>query len=353
MSAASTAVPDAGATWKKLAGGLPSQTGRIGLSLLAKNPKVIYALVQSSEGGTQNIDEVVSKRGGVFRSENGGDTWTRTSPLNPRPFYFSQIRVDPQDDRLVYVLGFMLHVSEDGGKTFREDRFAKVHPDTHALTIDPRNPKRMLLGTDGGVYQTYDRATSWTHVNTMAIGEFYRIAVDDGAPYRICGGLQDNLNWVGPSATRTKDGITNADWINIGGGDGFYCAFDPSDGDVVYAESQAGIRPSHAPRKRRRENAAARTAGGTDRLPLPLELAARREPAREGRHVPGRQPRVQTHGTGRVVEDHQPRPERSAGGAHHDRGQRGRELRRRLCARRVAAQAPGSCGPAPMTARSG
>ena len=89
---------DAGATWKKLAGGLPAQTGRIGLSLFAKNPKLIYAVVQSSEGGTQNIDEVVSKRGGVFRSEDGGETWTRTSPLDPRPFYFSQIRVDPQDD---------------------------------------------------------------------------------------------------------------------------------------------------------------------------------------------------------------------------------------------------------------
>jgi photosystem II stability/assembly factor-like uncharacterized protein len=232
---------DAGATWKKLAGGLPGQSGRIGLSVFAKNPRVIFAIVQSSEGGTQGIEEVQSRRGGVFRSDDGGDTWTRTSPLNPRPFYFSTIRVDPQDDRLVYVLGFILHVSEDGGKTFREDRFAKVHPDTHALVIDPRNPKRMLLGTDGGVYQSYDRATSWTHVNTMAIGEFYRVAVDDSTPYRICGGLQDNLNWVGPSATRSKDGITNGDWINIGGGDGFYCVFDPSHGDIVYAESQQGF----------------------------------------------------------------------------------------------------------------
>jgi photosystem II stability/assembly factor-like uncharacterized protein len=231
---------DAGATWKKLAGGLPAQTGRIGLSVFARNPQVIYAIVQSNEGGTQNIDELVSRRGGVFRTDDGGETWRRTNPLNPRPFYFSQIRVDPGDERFVYVLGFMLHVSEDGGKTFREDRFKKVHPDTHALAIDPRDPRRMLLGTDGGVYQTYDRAVTWAHVNTMAIGEFYRIAVDDSTPYRICGGLQDNLNWVGPSATRTKAGIANADWINIGGGDGFYCVFDPTDPDIVYAESQQG-----------------------------------------------------------------------------------------------------------------
>jgi photosystem II stability/assembly factor-like uncharacterized protein len=208
--------------------------------VFAKNPKVIVAVVQSSEGGTQSIDEILSKRGGVFRSDDGGDTWARTSPLNPRPFYFSQIRVDPQDDHFVYVLGYMLHVSEDGGKTFREDRFAKVHPDTHALAIDPRNAKRMLLGTDGGVYQTFDRAATWTYANTMAIGEFYRVAVDDKTPYRICGGLQDNLNWVGPGATRTKDGIINADWINIGGGDGFYCAFDAANPDIVYAESQQG-----------------------------------------------------------------------------------------------------------------
>jgi len=231
---------DGGATWKKLGGGLPSQTGRIGLSVYAKNPKVIYAVVQSSEGGASDIDEVLSKKGGVFRSEDGGENWKRMSPLNPRPFYFSQIRVDPQDDKYVYVLGFLLHASEDGGRTFREDRFSKVHPDNHALVIDPRNPKRLLLGTDGGVYQTYDRAATWAHVNTMAIGEFYRISADDSTPYRICGGLQDNLNWVGPSATRTKDGITNADWLNIGGGDGFYCVFDPTDPDIVYGESQQG-----------------------------------------------------------------------------------------------------------------
>jgi photosystem II stability/assembly factor-like uncharacterized protein len=231
---------DGGATWKQLTNGLPHATGRIGLAVYAKNPKIVYAVVQSFEGGTSNIDDVTSKSGGVFRSDDGGETWTRQSNLDPRPFYFSQIRVDPQDDHKVYVLGFMLHVSEDGGKTWREDRFKNVHPDNHALAIDPRTPARLLLGTDGGVYQSYDRAAQWAHANTMAIGEFYRIAVDDSTPYRICGGLQDNSNWIGPSATGTKDGILNEDWTDIGGGDGIYCFFDANDPNVVYAESQSG-----------------------------------------------------------------------------------------------------------------
>ncbi|HET7616972.1 MAG TPA: hypothetical protein VFK20_00580 [Vicinamibacterales bacterium] len=232
---------DGGATWQKLTNGLPAQTGRIGLTIYPKNPKIVYAIVQSFTGGTSNIDDVTSKSGGVFRSEDGGSTWTRQSNLDPRPFYFSQIRVDPQDDKKVYVLGFMLHVSEDGGRTWREDRFKNVHSDCHALAIDPRTPERVLLGTDGGVYQSYDRGAKWDHLATMALGEFYRIAVDDGTPYRICGGLQDNLNWVGPSETSSKDGIVNADWMNIQGGDGFYCFFDSADHDVVYAESQSGF----------------------------------------------------------------------------------------------------------------
>jgi photosystem II stability/assembly factor-like uncharacterized protein len=207
----------------------------------AKDPKIVYALVQTAEGGTTNIDEVRSKAGGVFRSDDAGESWVRVNPLNPRPFYFSQIRVDPQNDQRVYVLGFMLHASEDGGKSFREDRFKNVHADCHAFAFDPKNTERVLLGTDGGVYQSYDRGGKWIHLNSMSIGEYYRIAVDNSTPYRICGGLQDNLNWLGPSATNSKEGITNADWINIYGGDGFYCAFDAQDPNIVYAESQSGF----------------------------------------------------------------------------------------------------------------
>jgi len=231
---------DGGATWRKLEKGLPGATGRIGLAIYAKNPKIVYAIVQSDEGGTSGIMEIQSKRGGVFRSEDGGESWARVNALNPRPFYFSQIRVDPENDQRVYVLGFALHVSEDGGRTFREDLFQKVHPDCHALAIDPKFPKRLLLGTDGGVYQSYDGGKAWMHLNWFAAGEFYRINADLSTPYRICGGLQDNLNWVGPSRTNSKEGILNYDWTTLGGGDGFYCVFDADDPNVIYTESQEG-----------------------------------------------------------------------------------------------------------------
>jgi photosystem II stability/assembly factor-like uncharacterized protein len=231
---------DGGETWKKLGGGLPGMTGRIGLDVHRKNPRIVVAIVQSDEGGTADFREVESKRGGVFRSDDGGATWTRTSPLDPRPFYFSQIRIDPEDDKRVYVLGFSAHVSEDGGRTFREELFAKVHPDWHAMAIDRRDPQRIVVGTDGGVYETSNRGKTAALLNNFAAGEFYRINVDESAPYRICGGLQDNLNWVGPSQTRSKEGILNTDWINVGGGDGFYCVFDAGDPNVVYTESQQG-----------------------------------------------------------------------------------------------------------------
>src|SRR5262249_7478560 len=154
-----------------------------------KDSKIVYAVVQSDAGGLSGIYEVGSKGGGVFRSEDKGETWTRMNPLNQRPFYFSQIRVDPTNEQHVYVLGFALHVSEAGGKAFREDRFGKVHPDCHALSIDPRGPKRLLLGTDGGAYQSFSAGEAWEHLNRMAAGEFYRIAADLSTPYRVAGGL--------------------------------------------------------------------------------------------------------------------------------------------------------------------
>jgi photosystem II stability/assembly factor-like uncharacterized protein len=232
---------DAGATWKKLESGLPKLTGRIGLTIYKKNPNILFAVVQSDEGGTSNIDEVKSKTGGVFRSSDAGESWTRVNALNPRPFYFSQIRVDPADSSRVYILGFMLHVSLDGGKTFREDFSKGVHSDCHALAFDPANPKHLLLGTDGGIYASYAAGKNWDHLNRFAAGEFYRIAVDMSSPYRIAGGLQDNLNWVGPSRIYTKEGILNYDWTNLDGGDGFYIVFDPDSSNIIYAESQEGF----------------------------------------------------------------------------------------------------------------
>jgi photosystem II stability/assembly factor-like uncharacterized protein len=231
---------DAGRTWKKLSAGLPPNTGRIGLDVYRKNPNVLYAIVESDVGGGSPIFESKSKSGGVFRSEDKGETWKRVNELAPRSFYFSQIRVDPNDEQRIYVLAFGLHISDDGGKTFRGDGGKNVHPDLHAMWIDPANPDHLLLGTDGGTYASYNRAESWAHINNFPIGEFYRVTADMQRPYNIAGGLQDNFSWVGPSQTRSRDGITNADWRSLGGGDGMYCAIDPVDPNIIYSESQNG-----------------------------------------------------------------------------------------------------------------
>jgi photosystem II stability/assembly factor-like uncharacterized protein len=253
---------DGGATWKKCAGGLPGLTGRIGLAVSAGKPKLVMAIVQSDEGGASDISDIHSRRGGVFRSEDGGEKWTRMSDIDPRPFYFSQIRIDPANDQRVYVPGMAVLASDEGGKNFREDLSEKVHPDCHALAIQPgstpapkpakpqeknKPPKppvcqRLLLGTDGGLYQSYAAGKAWEHLNRFPAGEFYRISLDDSQPFfRIAGGLQDNESFVGPSQVPSKEGIRNSDWIALEGGDGFYVVFDPTDRDVFYAESQEGF----------------------------------------------------------------------------------------------------------------
>ena len=178
--------------------------------------------------------------GGVYKSADGGETWSRVNSLNPRPMYFSQVRVDPTDDKRLYVLGISMYRSEDGGKTFKPDAGNGVHPDQHALWIDPRDGRHMIVGCDGGFYATYDRAAHWDYLNTVAIAQFYHVAVDNRRPYRAYGGLQDNGSWGGPSHVLHGPGPVNDDWIVVGGGDGFYCAVDLQDPDIVYYESQDG-----------------------------------------------------------------------------------------------------------------
>jgi photosystem II stability/assembly factor-like uncharacterized protein len=202
--------------------------------------------------------------GGVFKSSDGGESWTRLNSLNPRPMYFSQIRVDPNDDNYVYVLGIALYRSHDGGNKFDPEGGRGVHGDHHALWIDPRDGRHMILGGDGGYYITYDRTANWDRLNHMAIGQFYHVAIDTRRNYRVYGGLQDNGSWGGPSRTHSLTGPINEDWIRIGGGDGYRCAVDPSDPDLVYSTSQWGamrrgnlrtgetesIRPANARRYR-------------------------------------------------------------------------------------------------------
>ncbi|MFQ5494546.1 MAG: hypothetical protein ACE5EX_04115, partial [Phycisphaerae bacterium] len=160
--------------------------------------------------------------------------------VNPRPMYFSQIRVDPSDDNHLYILGISLYRSKDGGKTFTGDGGRGAHPDHHAMWIDPEDGRHIILGNDGGLYVTHDRMEKWDHLNHMAIGQFYDVGVGPRRNYRVYGGLQDNGSWGGPSRARSGDGPVNQDWFRVGGGDGFICRVDPHDADRIYYESQNG-----------------------------------------------------------------------------------------------------------------
>ncbi|HET8647092.1 MAG TPA: hypothetical protein VFO85_16465 [Vicinamibacteria bacterium] len=220
---------DGGATWSRLAG-LPADgdVGRIGLAIYRRDPRVVYALVEHA------------KQGGIYRSDDRGETWRKMSDTNPRPSYYSKVHVDPGNDQRVWVLGAPMYYSEDGGRTFRTDLVQKIHGDYHALWIDPADANHMLLGSDGGIHISYDRGRSWDYVNTVPLAQFYEIHYDMRSPYWVCGGLQDNGSWCGPSRTLYQQGIGNEDWFRVGGGDGFYVVVDPSDHNILYSESQDG-----------------------------------------------------------------------------------------------------------------
>jgi photosystem II stability/assembly factor-like uncharacterized protein len=184
-------------------------------------------------------------RGGVFRSDDKGKTWTLLSNCNSRPMYFSQLRVDPENDKTLYVAGLPVAKSLDGGKTFATLDAAggygePGHVDQHAIWIDPKNSKHIMEGNDGGLDVSYDQGKSWDFVNTMATGLAYVVTADMRRPYYVYIGLQDNGSWGGPSSVRGRGGIMNSHWFGIGGGDGFYTAVDPTDYNMVITESQDG-----------------------------------------------------------------------------------------------------------------
>jgi photosystem II stability/assembly factor-like uncharacterized protein len=179
--------------------------------------------------------------GGIYKSTDGGESWSRVNSLNERPFYFSVVRCDPNDENTIYSLGVVLYRSTNGGLTFSPEGINRgVHSDMHDLWINPRDSRHLVMGTDGGLYVSYDRAAHWEFLDHLALGQFYHVAVDARRPYRVYGGLQDNGSWAGPSNTLRPSGPTNADFQFLLGGDGFVCQVDLRDPDVVYAESQNG-----------------------------------------------------------------------------------------------------------------
>ena len=227
---------DAGDTWTELSGGIPAgDKGRIGLAISESNPTVLNALIQHADPGEQ----------GTYRSEDGGNSWTRVSPSNPRPMYYSHIFIDPNDEDLVYVLGTSSYKSEDGGASFAEiaerpTYDVGVHADHHDLWIDPGNSSHMYLVGDAGLWETYDQGVNFRKVNNVPIGQFYAIGVDNRDPYWVYGGMQDNHSWMGPSETRRWIGIVNDDWVQTGFGDGMYQQVDPTSHRFVYANSNGG-----------------------------------------------------------------------------------------------------------------
>lgn len=180
---------------------------------------------------------------GVFRSDDGGATWTFESNQNQRPTYFSQIHVDPKNDQKLFVGGTPAQMSLDGGKTWKG--LTGSHTDYHAFWINPNDPRIVWVGHDGGFDSSNDGGYSWTYHNVMAVGQFYQVSADMRHPYFVCGGLQDNNAWCGPSALRSTSGGVNSDWFTVAGGDGFYTRQDPSDWAIVYAESQDGAMSRH------------------------------------------------------------------------------------------------------------
>ena len=223
---------DAGVTWEKLKNGIPNvDKGRIGLAISPVNPDVVYAIIEAANG-----------KGGFFRSTDRGASWKKQSSyMTTSPQYYNEIVCDPKDVDRVYAFDTHMHYTDDGGKTFKRLSEKNKHVDNHAMWIDPKNTNHYLVGCDGGVYESWDRAANWQFKSNLPITQFYNVAVDNSKPfYYVYGGTQDNNSLGGPSQTKNVNGIVNSDWFITNGGDGFVSRVDPQNPDIVYAESQYG-----------------------------------------------------------------------------------------------------------------
>jgi len=223
---------DGGDTWTRLSSedGLPEgNLGRIGLSIARNDPDVVYGLVEAG-------------RSALIRSDDGGVTWSTVNDeegVASRPFYYTDIFVDPENELRIFNLHSRIMRSEDGGRNF-EDISGDVHSDFHALWINPADSRHMYVGTDGGVYISRDRGDHWRLVDNLPVGQFYHVSVDLEIPFNIYGGMQDNGSWRGPSDLWENGGIRNYHWQEVGFGDGFGTLIDPSDSKFGYSMSQGG-----------------------------------------------------------------------------------------------------------------
>ena len=225
---------DGGKTWRKITSGLPKEEmGRIGLAIAPTDPDTVYALVETA---------AAAKASGTYRSTNRGETWEKRSDYSPQAMYYQEILVDPKNAERLYSMDVFLKVSDDAGKTWRNlgERFK--HVDNHAIWIDPDDTDHYLVGGDGGLYESFDRAATWRFFENLPVTQFYRVDVDNSSPvYYVYGGTQDNNTLGGPSRTLTEHGAMNSDWFVTWGGDGFHARIDPSDPNIVYSTLQHGV----------------------------------------------------------------------------------------------------------------
>ncbi len=223
---------DGGKNWEKIHNGLPKTAmARIGVQVAQSDPETVYLVTEFEGGGT------------LYRSDDRGDNWRMVNDnarINFRPFYYSDIRVDPNNPDHVYSLSGGLYKSTDGGKEFKSIGRG-VHGDHQAFWIDPDNSNRLLSGSDGGYQLSYDAGETWDIINNVTLSQFYQIFVDDELPYNVLGGLQDNGTWRGPSMTMNSAGILKDDWNYITGGDGYYAVPVPGRANLIYSNLQGGV----------------------------------------------------------------------------------------------------------------
>lgn len=225
---------DGGETWNKLKTGLPTtEMGKIGLAISPINPDVLYAAI-----------ELDRKKGAIYRSDNQGGSWTKMSNTvsgGTGPHYYQELVASPHVFDKIYLMDVRVQVSDNGGKTFYNMNESNKHSDNHSLTFKPNDPNYLLVGTDGGIYESFDDTKTWKFINNLPITQFYKVAVDDAEPfYNVFGGTQDNNSQGGPSRTNKTDGISNSDWFVLLGGDGHQPATEPGNPNIVYAQSQQG-----------------------------------------------------------------------------------------------------------------
>jgi photosystem II stability/assembly factor-like uncharacterized protein len=226
---------DGGSSWKKLSGGLPAgDMGKIGLIVSPQRPEVIYAAI-----------ELERRKGAVYRSENHGESWSKQSETvsgGTGPHYYQELYASPHTFDLIYLADVTMQVSNDGGKTFRRMKDEFRHGDDHALAFRPNDPDYLLVGSDGGLYESFDKEENWRFISNLPVTQFYKIALDHSKPfYNVYGGTQDNCTQAGPSRTDNMHGIGHFDWEVVIGGDGHQPATEPGNPDIAYAQSQQGF----------------------------------------------------------------------------------------------------------------